>query len=544
MRNKSGFKKTFGFITLIILIFVISCGGPGGKSGANKKGQKGDANDLGPTIGSLVEIFATEAIPVKGYAMVGGLNGTGSSECPPQIRSYLEKYILQHISGTKVNIDEFIKSPDTAVTTVDGIIPPAATKNERFDVRVTALSGTQTTSLQGGWLYGADLYEARQFGMASTPLANSEGAVYVDLISSDNPDLKTGYVLGGGIVREDYTINLTLRTPDYRLASAIRNRINERFEFDTAWALTPGAIELRIPNKYINNKVKFIYLVRATYLTETPGLTEKRIEAHIRNLETITNKYASEIAIEAIGKASLPRLASLLNSSNPEMRFRAGRCMMDMGDTQGREVIFSIATDKTSPHRLDAIAAIVNSSAKEEAVPILRGLLNDDDFRVRMIAYEYLARINDSSISRKNIANSFYLDEVSSTGKPMIYVARQNHACVALFNTPIYCKSNLFVETPDGSITINAPENQQIVTIIRKHPRHPDVIMRMNCSLNLADIIQTLCKEPEPGPKDGSPGLGVPYSTLVWLLKQMSDNSAVGAEFQAGPLPKIIPNIK
>ena len=164
MFNKPDIGKLCGTITLFLLIFAIGCGGPAGSSKTkqgSKKGQKTDVNDLGPTIGSLVEIFATEAIPVKGYALVGGLNGTGSSECPPQIRTYLEKYILQHVSGTKVNIDEFIKSPDTAVTSVDGIIPPAASKNERFDIRVSALGGTQTTSLAGGWLYGADLYEAR-----------------------------------------------------------------------------------------------------------------------------------------------------------------------------------------------------------------------------------------------------------------------------------------------------------------------------------------------------------------------------------------------
>ena len=239
--NKSGFKKTFGFITLLLLILALSCGGPTGASKSKQGSKKADPNDLGPTIGSLVEIFATEAIPVKGYALVGGLNGTGSSECPPQIRTYLEKYILQHVSGTKVNIDELIRSPDTGVTSVDGIIPPAASKNDRFDVRISALNGTQTTSIEGGWLYGADLYEARQFGMSSTPLATSEGSVYVDLISSEGPDLRTGYVLGGGSVREDSAINLTLRHPDYRIASQIRNRINERFEYDTAWALTPGA---------------------------------------------------------------------------------------------------------------------------------------------------------------------------------------------------------------------------------------------------------------------------------------------------------------
>jgi hypothetical protein len=520
-----------------LLLLLSGCGGP--RKSAPKRELKVQ-DELGPTIGSLVEVFASEPIPVRGYALVGGLNGTGSSECPPQIRTYLEKYILQHVSGAKVNIDEFINSPGTAVVTVEGIIPPAATKNQRFDVRVAALPGTQTSSLEGGWLYGADLYEARRLGLSINALANAEGPVYIDLISSEKNDLTSGYVLGGGRVLEDYKINLGLRKPDYRVASQIRNRINERFEYDAAWALDAGVIELRVPGKYTNAKEKFIQFVKATYLAETPELTEKRISAHIRNLVGLPSKSASEIALEAIGNASLTGLADLLNSSEPEVRFRAARCMLNLGDPRGREAIFEIAADKSSQYRIEAIKSAVVSTTSQDAASMLRGLLRDDDFAVRQTAYENLVPLSDVSISRKLIASSFYLDQISGGGKPAIFVSRAGQPRVALFGSPIYCQSDIFIETPDGSITINAPADQEVVTVIRKHPRHPDTIVRLKCSLDLADIIQTLCEEPQARPGQGGPGLGVPYSTLVMLLKQMVDSGVVSAGFHAGPLPKQI----
>jgi hypothetical protein len=62
--------------------------------------------------------------------------------------------------------------------------------------------------------------------------------------------------------------------------------------------------------------------------------------------------------------------------------------------------------------------------------------------------------------------------------------------------------------------------------------------------LDLADIIETLCREPLTPTAQGGPGLGVPYSTLVGLLNKMVDSGAVQAEFYLGPLPKTLSNIK
>jgi len=536
-------RKTLWCVTLVSLLVVLGCGGPGGQTAKNKSAA--DNNGIDDTIGMYAEIFASDAIPLSGYGLVGGLNGTGSSECPTQIRTYLEKYILQRLAGAKVNVDDLISSPDTAVVIVEGIIPPAASKNQRFDVRVTALPGTQTTSLEGGWLYGVDLFEARQVGISIKPLAAAEGPVFTDsAISSGSQDPRTGYVLGGGSVIEEYKVNLALRLPDYRVVSQIRNRINERFGYEIAVALAPGSIELRIPAKYLEAKGRFIQLVRATYLMGSPELTEKRIMTHIEKLAGSKDKNASEIALEAIGNAAMPKLAALLNSSDPEIRLRAARCMFNLGDQRGRESLWSVANDKTSSYRTEATEALVNTSSGQDVTSMLQSLLRDDDLSIRLIAYENLVRLKDVTVFRKLIADSFYLDQVSQTGKPAILVSRRIQPRVALLGSPIYCRSNVFVETSDGTITINVPAGEKYATIIRKHPRRPDTIIQLKSSLDLADIIETLCREPLTPTAQGGPGLGVPYSTLVGLLNKMVDSGAVQAEFYAGPLPKTLPNIK
>jgi flagellar basal body P-ring protein FlgI len=548
-------RKALWCVTLVLLLAAFGCGGPGRQ--AAKKQPGADNNAINDTIGMYAEIFASDAIPISGYALVGGLNGTGSSECPTQIRTYLQKYILQRLAGAKVNVDDLISSPDTAVVIVEGMIPPAASKNQRFDVRVTALPGTQTTSLEGGWLYGVDLFEARQVGMGIKPFAAAEGPVFTDSAIPSSPaspdsgrasrggqDPRTGYVLGGGTVVEEYKVNLALRLPDYRIVSQIRNRINERFGYEIAVALAPGSIELRIPTKYLETKGRFIQLVRATYIVESPELTEKRIMTHIEKLAGSKDKNASEIALESIGNAAMPKLAALLNSSDPEIRLRAARCMFNLGDQKGRESLWGIATDKKSSYRIEAIEALVNTSAGQDVTSMIQSLLRDDDLSIRLIAYENLVRLKDVTVSRKPIANSFYLDQVTQTGKPAILVSRRNQPRVALLGAPIYCRSNVFIETPDGAITINVPAGEKYATIIRKHPRRPDTIIQLKSSLDLADVIETLCREPLTPTAQGGPGLGVPYSTLVGLLNKMVDSGAVQAEFYAGPLPKTLPNIK
>ena len=537
---KNYLRKTLWCVTLAFLAATFGCAG--GRTAKNQKAA--DSNAVNDTIGMYAEIFASDAIPVSGYALVGGLNGTGSSECPPQIRENLKKYILQRLGGAKVNVDELINSPDTAVVVVEGMIPPAASKNQRFDLRVTALPGTQTTSLEGGWLYGTDLFDTQQAGTSIKPLAAAEGPVFVDSTASDSQDQRVGYVLGGGSVIEEYKVNLALRVPDYRVASQIRNRINERFGYETAMALAPGNIELRIPTKYIDAKGRFIQLIRATYLFDSPELTAKRLMTNIEKLAGSKDKNPSEIALEAMGNITTPKLAALLNSSDPEVHLRAARCMFNLGDQRGREALWGMATDKNSPYRIEAINALANTAAGQDATSMFRSLLRDDDLTARLIAYDKLVRLKDAAVSRRLIANSFYLDQVTEAGKPAILISRRDQACVVILGAPIYCRSNTFIETHDGTITINVPAGEKYATIIRRHPKRTDTIIQLKSSLDIADIIETLCREPLTPTAQGGPGLGVPYSTLVGLLNKMVDSGAVQAEFYAGPFPKNMPIIK
>ena len=532
-------KKTVCLVSvLLVCLFIAGCGTP---ARTQRRSKLIGERTLGATIGSLVEVSLSDAIQLEGYALVGGLNGTGSAQCPPHIRTYLTQYILKQLPEQK-DVGKLIDSSDTAVVLVQGMIPKGALKDQQFDLAVFALPGTQTTSLEGGWLYAADLYEAGRFGSAIKILAKAEGPIFINKITPSEPSRRVGYVLAGGRVLDEYKIALVLRQPDYKVASLVRNRLNERFGADAARALAPGLIELKTPPKYKNQKQKFASIVKATYLTQTEEVTNERIKTFIKELAVSKDKDAGEFALEAIGKGSLDKLAILLKFSDEQVRLRAARCMLNLGSDRGLGALRQIALDESSPYRLEALGAITAAARRNDAAAISRKLIHDNDFDVRLAAYESLRKLDDITITQTLIGRSFHLEQIAQTKYREIFVARSGQPRIVLFGE-LYCRDNIFLQSIDGDVTIDAPAGQDYVTIMRTHPKRPN-ILTLKSSFELADIIRTLCEEPIKETADEPPGLNVPYHDMVAILKQMVEKGMVRAEFRVGPLPKIDLNIK
>jgi hypothetical protein len=523
--------RTIRLISILVICPLIGgCGEPG-------RTRIAPETELGTTIGSLTNIFALESIPVEGYGVIDKLKGTGSAECPPQIRAYLKQYILAQLPEPEIDIEKFISSRNTAVVRLHGLMPAAVTKNQYFDIRVDALAGT--TSLEGGWLYGAELRAAGRFGMATRVLATVKGPVFIDTIDTSGTDERIGYILAGGKSLDEYKMTLELQRPDYLVARRISDVLNTRFVHGTAKPTSPGLIELRVPPEYGGQKQRFISIVKAIYLAETPETAEKRIETFVRGLAVSEDKGASEIALEAIGNESLKKLAVLLNSSNEEVRLRAARCMLNLRSDNGLETLRQIVINKGSARRIEALEAITAAANRNYAAAISRRLLRDGDPNIRLAAYEQLRKMDDISVAQKLIAGNFYLEQIAQAKHKEIFVSRSGQPRIVLFGAPIYCRDSIFVQSANGDITIDARAGQEYVSVIRKHPTRP-IPIKLKSSFELSDIIQTLCEKPVVK-KDSRvrPGLNVSYADAIAILKQMCESGAVKAQFRAGPLPEI-----
>jgi hypothetical protein len=528
-------KKVFVITAVLVGCFISGCGEGGGRGSKDLM----PAIDLGRTIGSLVKMSWPESVRLEGYSLVVGLIGTGSGECPPDIRTYLGQHIQTQFPGRRLNIEKFISGSDTAVVLVDGIMPIVASRNENFDVRVSALDGTQTTSLEGGWLLGTELKSVGTFGITTKVVAEAKGTLYFEKVGRAEIDKRAGYVLAGGKVHDEYKIVLELYDLDFRMTNNIRNRLNELFGDGIAKVVLPGRVEVIVPAKYVEQKRRFISVMKATYLAQNTEIVNERIKIFISKLAALQDADASETALEAIGNQSLIGLNTLLTVSNEQVRLRAARCMLNLGSDAGLMTLRQIALDVKSAYRIEALESITAGARRNDAARISRRLLRDDDFRVRLAAYEQLRKLGDISVTQELVGSNFYLEQISQTEQKAVFVSRSGQPRIALFGAPIRCSSGIFVRSEDGNITINAPSGQGYVSIIRKHPRRPGVVVQLRSSFELSDIIRTLCEKPVEEGKPGQGGLGVPYADVIAFLKLMCDKGAVKAEFLAGALPKI-----
>lgn len=537
--KKKGIKKGIFLISLMLIAAFALVGCSKRSLEMGWLDEPAPVIDEQTTIGSLVEVFSVDAIAVEGYGLVGGLGGTGSSECPPDIRSYLKQYILGKLSKGKLNPDEFISSKDTAVVLIYGLMPMVVSGDRYFDIRVNALPGTGTTSLAGGWLYGSELNMAGRFGTTGKVLASAEGPVFIDTLGSAVTSKRGGYVLAGGVVLDKYRINLSVRVPNYRTTALIRSRINERFGKDTAEAVSPSLLKLTVPPKYRNQKKRFISTVRAIHILRDSQITRQRITEFVRKLAVSQDKQASEIALETIGNQSIGKLSALLNSSQPEVRFRAARCMLNLGSDKGLSHLRRIALDKDSAYRIEALDAVVAAARYNDAMALARRLLRNDDFNMQLAAYEKLRALDDVAIEQTLIGRKFYLEEITQTDRKSIFVSRSGQPRIVLFGAPLVCKSDIFIQSPDGNITINAQAGDKYVSIMRKVPGTSGAIAKFKSSFELGDIIRVLCSEPADKRSQNYPGLNVSYADTIAILKQMCEKGALQAEFHVGSLPKV-----
>ena len=527
-----------------VLLTVCFSGGCGERAGRGEQDFASTA-ELGTTIGSLVKVLAPKPVPIEGFGLVVGLGRTGSAECPPQVRDYLKQYILRQLpANSGLDVEKFIDSPDTAVVLVEGVIPALASKNQYFDVRVTALPSTQTTSLDGGRLFTAELKMLGSFGVKTRILADAEGPVYIDKINDPRINKKAGHIMAGGKVLDEYKIILSLHKPDFVMSNRIRNRINGRFGDATAKAVLSDRIEMIVPPKYREQRQRFISIVTAMFLTYEPEINRERIKAYVKRLSGSGDKYSSEVALEAIGNECLDELGVLLDSSDEKIRLHAARCMLNLGSDNGLAALRQIAQEKESAYRVEALESIAIGGKRNDAVSISRKLLRDDDFQIRLAAYEQLRKFDDVAIAQEFVGRNFFLERIAQTEHKTVFASRSGQPRIVLFGVPIHCRSSIFVKSEDGSIVINAPSGQEYVNIIRKHPKRLGVIAQLRSSFELGDIIRTLCDEPPKEGKEKRGGLGVSYADAIALLKRICDKGATEAEFRAGPMPKIDLNIK
>jgi len=380
------------------------------------------------------------------------------------------------------------------------------------------------------------LTSVQQFTRFSKTLAIAEGPVYT--AQTEDPSSPAKWrVLGGGRAKQNSTVRLILNTPNFTTANIIRNRINERFGPKTATCISAGEITLVFPPVYLDQREKFLGIVESLMLGSNPKMLSDYAQELIEQILSKTDSERAEIALEGIGKPALDSLAPHLHHADPDIQFHTARCMLNIGDSRALGVLRSIAKDRNSPYRKDAIRTIGICAKRRDALPILTTALNERDIEIRIEAYEALLRLNSNVISRRHISSGgFSVDSVICSGPKVIYAYRQGNPKIVLFGAPIRCENNIFIQSKKSEVTINSTPDKEHISVSRKHPVLPRVIGPLVSSNELSLLIQTLGELPDTKSNTTArPGLGVPYAEILQILQTMSEQDAVLAQFIAGP---------
>lgn len=531
--RKNGWKTLFWGGLAVVLIVAGGC----------HKGTVKDKNalmlqaELGTAIGSLAELVKPQPVKVEGYGLVGGLAGTGSPYCPARLRAYLKQYILTQLPTERADIDGLLNSKNTAVVHLEAYISATPSLDEHFDVRVSLVSGSEATSLRGGWLYIANLVAEGTFGVDTQPLATAAGPVFIGSFAAET-DSRSGYVIGGGRTLYEYAAIVRTSRSNYRATSDIRNRLCDRYGQNIARAVSSREVEVQIPPEYRFRKQRFLAMIPLTYLETTPELVAARINAFVSQLAGGQDKETAEVALEAAGRECLGKVGVLLQASEPEVRMRAARCMLALGDDHAFPVLREMATDAKSPLRMQALEAIMVSAKRNDAVALARRLLRDPDQSVVLVAYERLREIDDPAVKREVVGRSFQLEQVVQTDRRAIYVSRSGDPKVVLFGVPLECTNNIFVESPDQSIVVNARPEEVAVSLTRKHPTRAGIMGPVKSDFDVASLVRALGAEATAGSGGRLKGLGASYEQVIAILEQMSAKGMIDAQFWAGPFPE------
>ena len=551
-RTYLGFRPVAAVLTTVLLL--LACNGKSDSAvEAPKRAKIALENSAAyrGTIGEHSWFEGLRLMRVRGYGLVAGLGTNGSSDCPPQVRRDLIQtmYKSPAFSGAQgqrlsVTPAQIIDDLDTAVVAVQGEIPAAATAGTRFGVTVEALPGTQTRSLEGGRLYTCQLSMFRTIDASSSipgkNLARAAGPVFINPFAGEDSsvsevNLRRGYLLGGGITSEDRRVHLILGMPSYQRARAIMRRINERFPATPkiADALSPAKIRIRIPKEYDDNPAHFLGIVRHLYFSTEQMFIEQRLQALAEEMRSEEAPLAEIcLSFEGIGRTAWATLRQLYAGPQDEITYYAAVAGVRTGDDLAVEVLARHARTADSLYQLPAIAALGSSVRVRRVSGPLLALLDDEDPRIRVAAYEALRSRHDPAIRSVVVGeDNFLLDRVPSSGPNLIYAKRTGTPRVALFGDQITCEPPVFYRHRDESITINALASDTELTLIRRSPFSGAVSPPLSSGTAIADLLEMLGQDPKITADGDVFGLGLSYSTVVSTLYELCEQGTINAKF-------------
>lgn len=502
-------------------------------------------NVLRGTIGAQASLVGDEPILVSGYGLVVDLDGTGSSDVPVAVRVEMEQMMTRRgVGGAGVKAGEFrgispselLNSQRTAVVLIRAAIPPGAPPGTTFDVRLDALPGTSTTSLEGGQLYTSELYrgQIRPGNPATQPIAIARGPVFINPFKESGEqsgNLRAGRILNGGVVTNPMSLMLVLDNPSHARARAIVDAINTAFPREpgaphTAIGLSEEQIELSVPPSYRQRTPEFIELLRHTRVDQ--GFPEEWAVRYARALvEQPAIAQSMSWCLKAIGEPALPQIRPLYDHPEISPRLAALEAGAYLGDPTTRPYLEELALEGSPAIRPEVIRLLGRLGPDPRVNKFLRRQLDSDQIDIQVAAYEALLERADPVVRRSVVDDKFILDQVPSKN-PMVYITQSAEPRVVLFGDELRIEVPAFASIWDDRLMIDARSGDRRVRVFYRDRTTGDVTQEP-VRPELAELVEFLAHESTP--EEPAPGLNLTYSETVGALSELVETDVIDARF-------------
>jgi len=514
------------------LLVVAGCAGPAVRSQSPEDAELESIERSVRLIESVAFPFGMNYVKAQASALVVGLQNTGSDPPPSPDRAEL---VADMQARSVANPNQVLASPTTSLVEVVTYLPPAAQKGDPLDIGVSVPPQSDTTSLYSGWLMETRLKEKAVLGgqiHEGHVLALGEGPLLVAPPAGPNDKISPlrARVLGGGRVLKDRSLGLLIR-PDEKsvfLSKQIGDALNHRFhsyshgvQQGVATPKTDEFIDLRLHPRYKYNIPRYMHVVRAVALHETPTEQIGRLKLLEKQLlESLTCATAA-MRLEAIGKEGIPVLRAGLQSADPEPRFYAAEALAYLDDPTAAKPLADTARREPAfrAHALTALSALNDVEASDE----LRALLDVPSAETRYGAFRALwaTNPNDPMVKGENLGGKFSYVVLPTSGPPMVHATRSFRAEVVVFGPDQDLQLPLSVDA-GKTIVVNGKEGGQI-TVSRFVVGQPD--QKRIVSTKLDEVIRTIVE------------LGGNYPDVVQFLQQAKGSHALACRLEFDALP-------
>ncbi len=517
------------------------------------------------TVGSMAKLRGYEPLLVSGFGLIVNLKGTGSSDVPEFLRRrLLNDMARKGMGNVRLNAKQWspkrtLASRNTAIVAVHGLIPPGATRNTPFDIWVTALPQTQTTSLANGRLFTTDLaIDGTNPAIGfSRPMANGYGQTYVSpLLEGDSSQLKykhlrTAMILSGGKVTRDRKLQLILNQPSWSRSRRIAHRITEAFgagrtdRNDTAVAQTDLLIDLHIPSRFSRNTEKFLSLIQHLYVQG--GVDFEPLQA--AELVKIAKAYPNQLhrivlAWKALGRTALPPIRQLYDHRDLNIRLAALDAGTYLGDGLAVDPLIKLASFEKPDIRKRVGVLLVEHPRNAAAGTLIKRMLSDSDPSVATAIYEALAEKRDPLfIQRKPMgrgSNFKFMLDIVEAQQPRVFITQGQTPRIAIFNSYSGFKLPMVASLWEGQLLLKALTADQPLEVYYRPSVVDDAPAQEGLTFRIAPTIANLIflMAHKPTLYNTTDGLNLSYTQVVDALHQLSKQGKLQNKliFQENPL--------